>query len=53
MVSSDAEKLRSYFEGLSEDGEVTMPLQETFWSKLYGQVRDPFGIDWQISCSEQ
>ncbi|WP_435367234.1 VOC family protein [Domibacillus tundrae] len=38
---------------LSEGGKVTMPLQETFWSKLYGQVRDPFGIDWQISCSEQ
>jgi len=53
LVGSDMDKLRSYFEGLSVGGTVTMPIQETFWSKLYGQVRDPFGVDWQISYSEQ
>ncbi|WP_309091396.1 VOC family protein [Domibacillus sp.] len=53
LVGSDMAKLRSYFEGLAVGGTVTMPLQETFWSKLYGQVRDLFGIDWQISYSEQ
>ncbi|MCP3762931.1 VOC family protein [Domibacillus sp. A3M-37] len=53
LISSDAEKLRAYFEGLSENGEVIMPLQETFWSKVYGQVRDQFGIQWQISHEGQ
>ncbi|WP_046175966.1 VOC family protein [Domibacillus indicus] len=52
VVSSNADKLRSCFEELSEGGEVTMALQETFWSKVYGQVRDRFGIEWQISHQE-
>lgn len=26
-----------------------MPLQETFWSPLYGQVTDKFGVTWQVS----
>ncbi|OXS76736.1 VOC family protein [Domibacillus enclensis] len=49
IVSADEQKLTSYFEGLSEGGEVAMPLQETFWSKLYGQVRDKYGIEWQVN----
>ncbi len=26
-----------------------MPLQETPWSPSFGQVKDKFGITWQIS----
>jgi PhnB protein len=26
-----------------------MELQETFWSKLYGQVTGKFGIHWQFN----
>lgn len=48
-VSSDEQEVRSIFEGLAEGGNVTMPLQETFWSKCYGQVTDKFGVLWQLS----
>ena len=34
---------------LSEGGEVTMPVGETFWSPCFGMVTDRFGIDWMIS----
>ena len=26
-----------------------MELQETFWSKSYGNLKDRFGIEWQVS----
>ena len=28
-----------------------MPLQETFWSPAYGQVKDKFNIEWQVTTS--
>jgi PhnB protein len=26
-----------------------MELQETFWSKAYGSLKDKFGVEWQFS----
>ncbi|QHS22050.1 VOC family protein [Virgibacillus sp. MSP4-1] len=49
FVTNDSTKTKETFEKLKEGGEVIMPLQETFWSPLYGQVKDKFGITWQIS----
>ncbi len=40
VTLSDVEKPKVIFGKLSEDGKVTMPLQETFWSPSYGQVTD-------------
>ena len=37
------------FAGLSEGGEVKMPLTKTFWSPRFGMVQDRFGIRWMIS----
>lgn len=28
--------------------EVKMPVALQFWGDVYGQVRDPFGVDWSI-----
>jgi PhnB protein len=38
------------FELLSEDGEVTMPLEKTFWGARYGMLKDKFGIRWMLNC---
>ncbi len=38
LISKDENKIKSYFNHLKEDGTVNMELQETFWSKCYGQV---------------
>lgn len=51
-MSEDENQIRSIFEGLAEGGTVTMPLQETFWSKCYGQVTDKFGVLWQLSYEQ-
>ena len=45
------QKRKEVFDKLQEGGEVIMPLQETFWSPAYGQVKDKFNIEWQVTTS--
>lgn len=52
FVSDDTSELTRAFEKLKQGGHVSMELQETFFSKCYGKVRDQFGIEWQISHEE-
>ena len=33
---------------LSEDGEVYVPLQETFYASRFSQLRDRFGVLWSL-----
>ncbi|MEC2074072.1 VOC family protein [Alkalihalophilus marmarensis] len=49
MILNDVEKSKEVFSKLSDGGNVTMELQETFWSPSYGQVTDKFGVSWQIT----
>lgn len=49
MSIQEEEEVRRLFESLSADGEVTLPLQKTFWADLYGEFTDQFGINWIIS----
>lgn len=37
------------FKALSQGGNVTMPLAETFWAKTFGMVTDRFGTPWGIN----
>lgn len=46
--SNNISELQTIFQKLKEDGEVEMELQETFWSKCYGYVRDKYGVWWQL-----
>jgi len=52
IVTDDHSKIQRYFDQLKEGGSVSMELQETFWSKAYGQVTDKFGVEWQLSLEE-
>jgi PhnB protein len=49
VTLDDIDEARRMFGKLAEGGIVTMDLQETFWSPLYGSLTDKFGIEWQIS----
>ena len=33
---------------LSDDGQIYMPLEETFFAERFGQLRDRFGTSWMI-----
>ena len=47
---ADAERK---FKALSEGGNVTMPIQQTFWAQRFGMVTDKFGIPWMVNCPAQ
>ncbi len=52
LSSNDKAQLTDWFNKLSEDGTVVMPLGEQFWSKLYGFAIDKFGVGWQVNYSD-
>ena len=43
------DKVKVAFDMLKTGGAVTMELQQTFWSKCFGSVKDKFGVNWMIS----
>lgn len=40
------------FNGLSEGGQVIMPMNKTFWGDYFGMFADKFGINWMVSFNE-
>jgi len=50
-VKDPAEAERIYA-ALSENGQVFMPIQETFWAQRFGMAIDRFGIPWMINCEK-
>lgn len=48
-LESEEEQNR-IFEALSEEGEITMPLENTFWGARYGMLTDRYGIRWMLNC---
>jgi len=47
---NEADKIHA---ALSDRGEITMPLQETFWGAYFGSCRDRFGINWMIALNKE
>lgn len=46
---AEAERI---FAAMSEGGEVTMPIQQTFWALRFGMFVDQFGISWMVNCGK-
>ena len=42
------QEIERLFAVFAEKGEVTMPLQETFWAARFGTLTDQFGINWMF-----
>lgn len=49
---NDAE-LSSYFEKLSDGGNIIMPLENAPWGDKFGMVADKFGIQWMVNIAGQ
>jgi PhnB protein len=49
VVESSVDIVKHSFAVLSEEGNVSMPLQETFFSPSYGVVHDKFGVMWTFA----
>ena len=52
LRTDSKEKADLYFQGLSKEGRVNMPLSYTFWSNYFGTCVDQFGISWMVAFSE-
>lgn len=51
-AKDDAEAGRM-FDALAKDGQVQMPLGETFFARRFGMVADKFGVGWMIITGEK
>ena len=48
---SDPAEAERLFAALSENAQIGMPMQQTFWSVRFGMLVDQFGIPWMVNCS--
>lgn len=46
-------ELTGYFDKLSADGTVVMPLEEAPWGDKFGMCADKFGVSWMVNITGQ
>lgn len=51
IIMNHVDPTTTVFDKLSDGGQVTMPLQDTFWGARFGICTDKFGMKWIFSCS--
>jgi PhnB protein len=49
-TTSEAERI---YGALSEGGQISMPMQETFFAQKFGMLTDRFGTPWIIVCEKK
>ncbi len=51
-VMADSKKeAEEIFNGLSEGGEVEMPMDNSPWGTYFGMLRDKYGIEWTVEAT--
>lgn len=40
------------FVALAQEGEIAVPISETFWGAYFGMLRDKFGIHWMVNYDD-
>lgn len=51
LSGDDADRLRGYWEKLSADGSVTMPMRQQVWGDEFGMCTDKFGVPWLVNIA--
>ena len=46
----EADKL---FNGLSKDGKIEMPIDNSPWGSYFGMFRDKYGIEWMVNFTSE
>lgn len=47
--SNDPAGAEGMFAKMADGGNVTMPMQPTFWAERFGMLTDKFGINWMFN----
>lgn len=50
--ADNMEEATALFQALSEGGQITIPLDKTFWGDVLGMLKDKFDIQWIVNFSE-
>ena len=51
LSGDDDGTLRGYWDKLSGDGTVTVPLETATWGDAFGMCTDKFGIGWMVNIA--
>ena len=51
IALDDLDEAKRIFDALSQGGILTMPMQETFWTRGFAMLTDRFGVRWMINCA--
>jgi predicted 3-demethylubiquinone-9 3-methyltransferase (glyoxalase superfamily) len=53
VTCENIEEVKRYWNILSQDAQIMMPLDKYSWSEYYGFLKDKYGISWQIFKGDQ
>lgn len=46
-------QIQNLFSRMAEGGQVTMPLDDTFWGAKFGMLKDKYGVHWMFNYQKQ
>ena len=47
---SDRNAMDNVFNAMAAGGNISMPLEDTFWGARFGMLTDKYGINWMFNC---
>ena len=50
-AAADEDELRGYWDKLTADGSVTMPLEKAPWGDAFGMCTDKYGVGWMVNIA--
>ena len=54
VISAESkEEASKLFHGLSEGGNIEMPIGDSPWGTYFGMFRDKYGIEWMVSFDKK
>jgi PhnB protein len=53
LSGDDEARLRKYYDKLSANGTVTLPLEKAPWGDHFGMCNDQFGVRWMVNIAGQ
>ena len=53
VPATSRETCDGLFAALADQGQIIMPLAETFWGSYFGRLADRYGINWMFNLDSQ
>ena len=51
LSGPDEDELRRFWDGLSAEGTIAMPLESAPWGATFGMCADQFGVNWLVNIA--